>query len=265
MKKVTLLLLLIPWLASGQMRIESHRQELFKGVKLNYKVYYSPTPTNNWVLFLHGSGEGGPADGSLLDKVETNGLTKYALTNTYNFNILAPQALKLPGDKTSRFESIRSVIVDLVKERYHADKIIVTGISQGGMEAVDWGFRDKKGYINGIIVMCGKTSYSRDIPRSKVKDDVDIAWTKYRDIPFIGVHGTKDKAPYGVSYTDGEKVYKALLATPSRKSKTHWIRIDGGDHASSWIKGYDKNDPVGKQVFAFIKAVFENSRATPGP
>jgi len=259
MRKIITLLLLIPCLVSGQMKIESHRQELFKGVKLNYKVYYAPTPTNNWVLFLHGSGEGGPADGSLLDNVEINGLAKYARTNTYNFNILAPQALKLPGDEISRFESIRSVIVDLVKEHYHADKIIITGLSQGGMEAVDWGFRDKKGYINGIVVMCGKTSYSPDIPRSTLNGATDIAWKKYRDIPFLGVHGTKDKAPFGVTYSDGEKVYKALLANPTRKSKTRWIRIDGGDHSSSWVKGYDKNDPVGKQVFGFIKQVFEGA------
>lgn len=249
-------LFLIPCLCYGQMKIEAHRQEVFKGVKLNYKVYYAPVPTNNWVLFLHGSGEGGPADGSMLDNVETNGLARYALTNTYSFNILAPQALKLPGDVISRYESIRSVIVDLVKERYHADKIIITGLSQGGMEAVDWGFRDKKGYVNGVLVMCGKPSYAPDIPRSNVNGVVDIAWTKYRDIPFMGVHGTRDRAPNGVNYSDGEKVYKALLANPSRKSKTRWIQIKDGDHASSWVRGYNPKDPVGKQVFAFISEVF---------
>jgi predicted peptidase len=265
MKRLLIILLFIPCLAFGQMRVESHKQELFKGVRLNYKVYYSPTPTNNWVLFLHGSGEGGLPDGSQLDKVDANGLPKNAKYGAvYNFNILAAQAYKLPGDAISRFESIRWVIIDLVKEYYKADRLIVTGLSQGGMEALDFGFRDPKGYIDAIIVMCGKTSWSKDIPRDTVYTTdgakAILAWSKYRDIPYCAVHGTADKAPSGVNYSDGYNAYKAILSSSLNKSrnKTIFLPIIGGGHSSAWVKGYDKNDPtgIGKRVFEFIDEVF---------
>lgn len=263
-KSVVLFLLLIPCLAWPQMRVESHKQELFKGVRLNYKVYYSPVPTNNWVLFLHGSGEGGLPDGSQLDKVDANGLPKNAKYGTiYNFNILAAQAYKLPGDAISRFESIRPVIIDLVKEYYKADRLIVTGLSQGGMEAFDFGFRDPKNYIDAIIVMCGKTSWSKDIPRDTVyREDGSrfavIDWKKYRDIPYCGVHGTLDRAPYGVNYSDGYNAYRSISF---HKSKTIFLPIIGGGHSSAWVQGYDKNSVIGKQVFAFIDEVFYKSIA----
>lgn len=261
MKTLLTILLFIPFLAFGQMRVESHKQELFKGVRLNYKVYYSPTPTNNWVLFLHGSGEGGLPDGSQLDKVDANGLPKNAKYGTvYNFNILAAQAYKLPGDAISRFESIRWVIIDLVKEFYKADRLIVTGLSQGGMEAFDFGFRDPKGYIDAIIVMCGKTSWSKDIPRDTVyrEDGSKFAildWNRYRDIPYCGVHGTLDRAPNGVNYSDGYNAYRSISF---HKSKTIFLPIIGGGHSSAWVKGYDRNDPtgIGKKVFEFINEVF---------
>jgi hypothetical protein len=248
-----LCVMLLSFSGTAQKRTEIHKQELYKNVIFNSKVHFSGDAAENWILFIHGSGECGPIDGSSIDRVDKNGVLNLVANG---YNVFAPQAT---CGVISDWTKIRWILIDYMVEKLGAKRIVITGLSQGGMEAVDWGWRYKGTAVKAIIVMCGKASYSPDVPRTTVLDKygasvVVLDYSKYLDVPYLGVHGTLDK---GVNYSDGLKHYNALVAQIGRTATEVFYPIIGGQHSSAWTAGYSKSNPIaGKYVYALIDQVF---------
>lgn len=87
-----------------------------------------------------------------------------------------------PAERVSIVNSRNQLLrfIDEILERYPTPKgkVIVSGFSQGGMMAIDVGFRTKQ-TIAGIVVMSGAV-YEEDLPPLDPK------------IPVLMVHGTQD-------------------------------------------------------------------------
>ncbi len=73
-------------------------------------------------------------------------------------------------------------LIDELVARYPtpAGKLVIAGFSQGGMMAIDVGFRTKQ-RVAGIVVMSGAI-YEADMPDLRT----------HRDLPVLLIHGTQD-------------------------------------------------------------------------
>jgi phospholipase/carboxylesterase len=73
-------------------------------------------------------------------------------------------------------------LIDELVERYPTPegKVVVAGFSQGGLMAIDAGFRTTQ-KVAGIVVMSGAI-YEADMPDFRA----------HRDLPVLVIHGTQD-------------------------------------------------------------------------
>lgn len=192
MKKIVIIgMLFIPSLLFGQMNITKVILEPAFGYKVTYKLYKAKIPTNNYYIFLHGTGEKGPADGSKLDwldidQLDTTGKVIHRAPNTYlklaqtgyefPFNIIAFQ---IPDS----FQQLKQFAANWVKQRFNADVIIVGGLSLGGMATYDMVLYDYYHVIDAIAPVCGMINSSQAI--------------NYPSIDIWSAHGDKDTTvPY---------------------------------------------------------------------
>lgn len=133
-------------------------------IKVNniHCVVYKPViPSTNWLIFAHGLGEVGPADGSQLAKVDANGYPKHAKGGfEFPFNIIVPQ---IPNTQYADYwlltgtpgASNEGWFVNYVKEVLGASEIQVSGLSLGGRGSWSLLRYDVKGYIKAIAPVCG--------------------------------------------------------------------------------------------------------------
>jgi phospholipase/carboxylesterase len=86
------------------------------------------------------------------------------------------------GDSIVQSRTKLLALIDELVKRYPtpAGKIAVTGFSQGGMMAIDVGFRTEQ-KVAGIVVMSGAI-YEADMPDLRAR----------RELPVLLIHGTQD-------------------------------------------------------------------------
>lgn len=194
------------------MKITSHIQENAFGYLVNYKMYTSDTPNKNYLIFLHGKGELGPADGSQLNKVEIHGYPKHAKNGfEFPFNIIAVQAEK-------GYATIRRFLPAYIKLKYNADVIIVTGLSLGGFGTFDMKFYDYLDLVYAIAPVCGGASTS-------------IA-ESYPEVKGWAFHGEKDST---VRYTQSKNFVDAYNKTHTNQIK--YTLYENVSH-NAWDKAY---------------------------
>jgi predicted peptidase len=147
--KLTLLLLLITVISFAQMKVSDHINESALGYPVTYRHYIPKVHSDFYLIFLHGSGEKGPIDGTLLDKVEVHGPPMHAKNGyEYPFHIIAPQSV---GDHRNLMKSLPAYI----KLKFNAKVIIVTGLSMGGYGTYDAAMYDKLCLVYAFAPVCG--------------------------------------------------------------------------------------------------------------
>lgn len=231
--------------------ITSHIGEMPGGFNFNYKKYVVTPATNNWVVQLHGSGEGGPNDGSLLYKVETNGYAKRASQGTvYPFNIIAPQGFRISGMDVPSWGSVQQGILNLMSS-LGATKVLFTGYSQGGQKSLDFMWQIGSGGINiwngheglivGFLIVCGNKSGGQ-------------SYNDALNRKLMCIHGDADSQ---INYSQGLNIVNGYNnAIPDHPDTAVMVTIPGGSHADAWIKGYNPADSIGLQGYNFVTNCF---------
>lgn len=216
----------------------------------NYRMY-RPAVENktDCVLFFHGIGERGPADGSEIWEVEKNsGWPKFAkgirpkaavVTGTveYPFNIIATQIV-------SSYEEIMRYVVPWVTSRYGYKNIVLVGISMGNYALYDMlryerDFSEK--HIKGFVACCGAAGLD-EVP--KMEKLQGLAW-----------HGTIDDK---VKYYDHKTMIDAYNAAGG---KVEFISLDGVRH-DAWNHAF-KSDPTADRSLQFVNQIFAANKIVP--
>jgi predicted peptidase len=134
------------------MKVTDHIRENAFGNEVTYRMYEPENGSKNFVIFLHGIGECGPIDGSQLNKVEAHGYPQLIKAGAeYPFNVIAPQV-------AVSYSVLKKFILPYIKLKYGANKIIVTGLSLGGMATYELVTQDDFKLIDAIAPVCGKLS-----------------------------------------------------------------------------------------------------------
>lgn len=245
-----------------------HAGITYESAPINYIKYMSPITTNNWLMWLHGSGEGGALDGSQLTKVENAGPPKFAKESSqgvpnsfdYNFNVIAFQGRKIAGDDITNWSPMRAKLRKYLKVVLGADKIFGSGWSQGGMEIMRHGFLDEvtEKYLNGIVCCAGQTPSGSDIPKAVINGVSTTDWTKFRNIPVRFYHGKSDTS---IGIVQSRKMKDGLLgAIPPRTTGDEFTflrEIDGGSHADAANKSWDMRTAFGAETQVLLNTIFD--------
>jgi predicted peptidase len=208
------------------MEITKHIQENAFGYLVNYKLYQPVQPSKDYLIFMHGQGELGAADGSQLDDVETHGYPKHAKNGyEFPFNIVAVQAEK-------GYATIRRFLPAYIKLKYSADTIIATGLSLGGYGTFQMKMFDYLNLVYAIAPVAGGELTSNA--------------EKYPEVHGWAFHGDKDTT---VRYTASQNFVNEYNKTHAIKMKytlypgighNSWDKAysvaEGHDHLLSWIK-----------------------------
>lgn len=213
-------------------------------------VYRTNTPTDKWVILLHGLGQKGNPDGSQIYLVEDNAWGKVAAglrpngstygTVEFPFNMILPQIYSGGGGIYDYWQLIdnntTSWFVNYVKETLKASKILVTGLSLGGRGTWKLFRYDTKNYVDAIAPVCGYYDTGGDGP-------INMA-NLGRSIPGYSWHGDKDTTmPYQWD-ADNIKAYNALTIRPTQvidgvTQSCHYLKtLVGVDH-TVWPYAYD--------------------------
>lgn len=226
----------------------------------NYIAYVTENTVSNgvFVVSLHGTGEGGPIDGSLITKVETYGYAKrWNNGERFPFTLIVPQGIKNPGDDVSSYKNVMNNIeAELL--RLGAKKIIYMGWSHGAMQAIatlgmievnNMFTQSKITQVDAVISFAGKGSGN-------------TIYANCKDVPFILVHGDNDtslnKVQGSISFYNGIKA-----ACPNRKSLLELHVIPGGSHSDAMNRGYNPTDPIGKKVYELILSFIPSEPTEP--
>jgi pimeloyl-ACP methyl ester carboxylesterase len=188
------------------MIITDHIQERYIGGTVTYRLYEPVIPSPFYLIWLHGKGEIGPADGSMLYLVERHGFPKYSRTFEFPFNIVAPQ---MPTDSYSGFIK---ALAPWIKYRFNPLKCGVAGYSLGAMAAYSLLAWDEMNYLDFIVSLAGKGTISL-IP-------------SYRSIPGLVFHGDKDIV---VSYS-ADKAFCEAYNTAKESALFTFVSLPGLDH-----------------------------------
>lgn len=230
-----------------------------------YRLYEPKEPTYKTVVFLHGSGEGGLPDGSQILKVESNGITKLAAQGReFPFRIIAPQGIKKAGYAITDFAEVRRHLPSLIS-KYTDAPVVLTGLSQGGMETVGWmthGLFERNAdgtprigangdrislyqggeQIGAYLVICGQAPG-------------DPRWCS-EDKPCLLIHGDSDDA---VNIWQARKIKTEVNKCLGRKNLVELIEIPAGEHSTAWVRSYNPDDsPYGQAAYKFINNFFDS-------
>jgi predicted peptidase len=187
MKKLLLLLFLIPLVSFGQMTITNHVQDDFFGGKLDYKTYMPKVKSTKWLVFLPGTGELGNNDGTLLYLLDKYGYMKLAANGyEFPFNILAIQP-------STSYSSVSKALLPWVNEEFKPSAIILIGISLGAIATNDLLGKDRYHLIKAVVPLSGKASSLTSIP-------------KMVSVPGYAWHGMDDVT---VKYSEAMAFYNA--------------------------------------------------------
>lgn len=231
--------------------ITTHIGEMPGGYNWNYKKYVVTPVTTNWVVQLHGAGEGGPSDGSKINLVQANGYSARAAAGTiFPFNIIAPQGLKTSGMAVPSFSEVKQGILTLLNS-LGATKVLFTGYSQGGQQSLDFLWETQPGGQNiwhgyedlivGLLIMCGNKSGGQ-------------SYNDALDRKILCVHGTADGS---INYFQGLAIVNGYnSATPSHPDTAVMETITGGSHSDAWVQGYNPSNSHGAIAYAHVLNCF---------
>lgn len=221
----------------AQMTRSAYIQQDIFGVKVNMITYTNSVDNGSWLVFFHGAGEVGPVDGSQLSKIETHGYLREAkYGHVFPFNIIAIQA-------QSYFTGLDKYLLEWMRVKLGAKKILITGLSRGGQETHNLTMADlsyKDTLIVAAVPIAGRPdAYSTADPNT------------VKDVPMIVVHGDKDTT---VPYSQDKSWCERVNANPNRKHKIKFITLTGVGH-DSWTWAYSMNPT--NEVFQFIHKMLE--------
>lgn len=175
------------------MKISDYVKENMFGYEVTYRLYEPQNGSNNYLICLHGIGEKGPSDGSELNEVEAHGYPKLAKEGLdFPFNIVAVQT-----DVTGYYTE-RKCLVPYIKLKYKANKIIVTGLSMGGIGTYEMVLSDQLRLIDAIAPVCGKlpVTFAASYPEIDIwafHGDKDTTVTLQSDKAFIDTYNKTHK------------------------------------------------------------------------
>lgn len=233
------------------MKITNVIKEAVYGTTVTARLYQPIKPSNNWLIWYHGMGETGPADGAELNDVEKlPGFPKFAKgirpgetlergIHEYPFNIYAVQT-----EANYNFE--KTALATYIALKKKAASLVVGGISMGGICSMEsfFDFYDLGNHIDGVLNCCGT---------------VDVAKTnRLRSIPVLWWHGDRDTT---VKYTD--PVRGALEASSAMKAQgkpVEFITLPGVGH-NAWDKAFT-TAPDDKSL-SFVNGIFAASQVQP--
>lgn len=196
-------------------RTQYIQQNIF-GAKLNMITYESIIPSPYWLIFYHGLGEKGLADGSQINKLEVHGPLKHAKAgHEYPFNLIAAQA------SVSHTHAIK-YLPAYVRLKYNAKVIGVTGLSMGGFATFDTPLYDDLKLVRFIAPVCGGRSITELNPI-----------TAYPDVIGFAFHGDADST---IRYTRSESFVNAYNATHGEPDFKY--RLYPGVGHNAWDKAY---------------------------
>lgn len=238
MRKLVLLLILLPAIAFGQMKITSGKVK-----NIGYRTY--ETSSDDWVISLVGLGE----VGTNLDLVEKVGYPKYAKAGyVFPFNVIAFQ---IPAGGYNDYWLIQDWAVQWVKDTYKADKIIVTGYSLGSRGAWTLLKADKAKLITAIAPVAGYY----DASQGAIKD--------LPSVPGYSVHGDRDNT---MSYAwdkggidEYNRTHPGSQLINGVNQPLHYLQTLPGVSHNSWDFAYDLKGPL----LPWITSIFGES--TPPP
>jgi dienelactone hydrolase len=227
------------------MRIANYiKKQLFEPTSFTTGRHYRQSVNPfHCVLFLHGRGERGPADGSQLALIEKlAGFPKFAKgirpgestsrgTIEYDFDIYAPQVVATDLS----YKEIMYSIVPWLEKYFGYTKIVIVGISMGGYGAYDI----LKNYtsrhaVKGVISVAGSAGVGEVQPMVK--------------IPGMAFHGDADPT---VKYADHKAFVDAYNAAGGQ---IEFVTLPGVAH-NAWDHAFNA-DPSKDRALAFVNKMF---------
>lgn len=164
------------------------------GQSLHYLNY---TPANAdreeklpLLIFMHGYGERGPADGSLVDNVAKHGYFKHiANGEEFPFMMVAPQC---PDTNfwLAYIESLGKFLDHVIAENnVDTDRIYLTGLSMGGTATWTWAMSEPERFA-AIAPVCGEgiTWHAKRIAALPIKafhGDIDDVVTPHESLEMV--------------------------------------------------------------------------------
>lgn len=194
------------------MLIQEHVGHDYFGGSVNVKTYEPVVKSSKVLLFLPGTGECGPADGSGIKKLDKYGFPKLAVQGAeLPFNIVAVQP------PTASYSSLSKAILPWVQMEFNPSAIIVIGISLGAIAANELLSKDRFSLIKGVVSLSGKANVA-SIPNMR-------ATTNY------AIHGDKDTT---VAYSQAKSFYEAYNSQKLSEGGSYkFVTISGLGH-SGW-------------------------------
>lgn len=213
-----------------------HINEQAFGQPVTYKLYKASVPSNYYLIFLHGTGEKGPLDGSLIDLVDKLGYPKYAKAGfEFPFNLVVPQS-------AGEHRNLMKFFPAYIKLKYNAQAIAVTGLSMGGYNTYDAKLYDNMDIICAIAPVCGAGRLT------------EVA--KYPNINAWHFHGDKDPT---VSYKTA-KAFIDAFNTANDGPDIRFTLYPGVAH-NAWDKAYSVT-PGQDELLQWIIKQFDSTPFT---
>ena len=174
---------------------------------------YEKATDQKWplVIFLHGSGE----RGTTLNLVRKNGLPyELDLRGDTRYIAVAPQC---PANSRWNVELLDAMLGDLLKNlRVDEKRVIITGLSLGGMGSWEWACAHPERFA-GVIPVCGGTNPAKTV--------------SLKGMPIWAFHGDKD----GAVKIEGHRA--AVEAAQQNGADVKFTVYPGVGH-NSWVKAY---------------------------
>lgn len=224
-----------------------------EGTINNYNgIYYRHWKANNdnYVFVVQGSGEySTKLDGSDLPLfIDKNSYAILAAKGqSLPFNVVVVATYKPEGTTGNAPHGPLMANISAIARHLGAKKAILSGYSLGGQftagmltQSRNSGqttsyYKDPDIWI-AYLILCGKAPGTPDFCINATK-------------PVLLVHGDSDDA---VGIGNSIKIRDYSNKCLDRNLPVNLITIPGGEHNSAWVKGYNPQDPVGAQVYAWV-------------
>lgn len=209
--------------AHGEPAAGQHKRSLKVGKSTIWYFAHLPTDFEKKgklpvILFLHGAGERGPADGSQLDRVKVHGPPKIVQKDKdFPFLVISPQCEKGKWWNIAQLHAL----LDHVLKTYpaDADRVYLTGLSMGGYGT--WAMAvSRPERFAAIVPICGGGK----------PDDA----CRLKDLPTWVFHGDKDRAvPLAMSQAMVDAMKKCGDDVPVK------FTVYAGVGHDSWTRTYN--------------------------
>jgi hypothetical protein len=250
MKKLILLLLIIPFASSGQLKgtLTECVQCDTQGGKLDYAVYISNVKTDHWVIFAPGTGEMGDGAGGKLPSLYKYGYPRLVKSGIdLPFNMLMIQPVGYDGWKKNQ--------LGWFKLKFNPSKTILMGLSLGAICVLDQMTNDPFNIISGIVSLSGKPSGGSDaVPRMVSvpgycfygSNDTQVSYST--GIKFFNAYNSAHTGTQNVFFMDVQPVghccWDSVMTMDGKLMS--WIQVQFGpeepdnEYSKGYIDGLDK-------------------------